>query len=118
MNEDDFWSLLEASKLIGQGDLSQQVELLQQKLEERSEREILDFDRLLDEQMSKSYTRDLWAAAYIINGGCSDDGFDYFRAWLVAQGREIFHQALNNPETLTESAEPGVESELLLYAAA
>jgi len=118
MNEDDFWSLLEACNLIGQGNLSQQVELVRQKLEERSEQEILDFDHLLEEQMSKSFTRDLWAAAYIINGGCSDDGFDYFRAWLVAQGREIFHQALNNPESLTEAAAPGVELELLLYAAA
>jgi len=25
-------------------------------------------------------------AAYIINGGCSDDGFEYFRRWLVLQG--------------------------------
>ena len=26
----------------------------------------------------------------VANGGCSDDGFDYFRGWLIAQGREVF----------------------------
>lgn len=35
-------------------------------------------------------------------GGCSDDGFDYFRGWLIAQGEEIFNKALKNPEFLAE----------------
>lgn len=34
------------------------------------------------------YRRDLWAAAYIIGGGCSDDSFIDFRAGLIAQGHE------------------------------
>ncbi|MEU1868262.1 DUF4240 domain-containing protein [Streptomyces gardneri] len=29
--------------------------------------------------MAASYQAPIWAAAYLINGGCSDDGFDYFR---------------------------------------
>jgi hypothetical protein len=32
--------------------------------------------------------RDQWGAAYLANGGCSDDGFDYFRGWLIGQGRK------------------------------
>lgn len=37
-----------------------------------------------------SYRQDLWAVAYTVLGGCSDDGFDYFRFWLVARGKEVF----------------------------
>lgn len=33
-------------------------------------------------------------------GGCSDDGFDYFLGWLVAQGKEVYHSTLENPEFL------------------
>ncbi|WP_202610450.1 DUF4240 domain-containing protein [Herbidospora solisilvae] len=27
-------------------------------------------------------------------------GFDYFRGWLIAQGRTVFHQALADPDSL------------------
>ncbi|MFE5591185.1 DUF4240 domain-containing protein [Streptomyces sp. NPDC056549] len=33
-------------------------------------------------------------AAYMVNGGCCDDGFDYFRGWLIAQGRNVFERAV------------------------
>ena len=39
--------------------------------------------------MDDSYRWDLWGAAYLANGGCSDDGFDYFRGWLIGQGRKV-----------------------------
>ncbi len=45
--------------------------------------------------------------AYIINGGCSDDGFDYFLGWLIAKGRKYFEAALVNPERAGDGAEPG-----------
>jgi TPR repeat protein len=118
MNENDFWSLISAAKTECPDDPNRLVAWLQHTLEKQSEPEIIDFDRRLHEQMARSYTRDLWAAAYIINGGCSDDGFDYFRAWLIAQGREAFQGALNDPETLLAVAEPEVELEPLLYVAA
>ena len=44
----------------------------------------------------------LWAVAYIVLGGCSDDGFDYFRFWLIAQGRKVFYNALENADTLCD----------------
>lgn len=55
-------------------------------------------------------------------GGCSDDSFDYFRAWLIYQGKDIFEAALTNPETLIPvfaQIEPGDVPELeeLLYIA-
>jgi hypothetical protein len=36
----------------------------------------------------------------VINGGASDDGFDYFRGWLIAQGRAVYEQALADPDSL------------------
>ena len=45
----------------------------------------------------------LWDAAYLINGGCSDDGFDYFRGWLVDQGRETFERCLAEMRRATSS---------------
>jgi hypothetical protein len=46
------------------------------------------------------YRYDLWAAAYLIGGGCSDDGFIDFRAGLIAQGRDWYHKAAASPDSL------------------
>lgn len=34
--------------------------------------------------------------------GCSDDGFIDFRAWLIAQGRDVYLSALADPDSLAE----------------
>lgn len=47
---------------------------------------------------AEAYRWDLWAVAYVMNGGCSDDGFDCFLGWLVGQGRERFSASLRYPE--------------------
>jgi Protein of unknown function (DUF4240) len=52
--------------------------------------------------MTASYRNSLWAATSLINGGYSDDGFEYFRGWLIAQGRKVFVQSVANPETLAD----------------
>ena len=36
--------------------------------------------------------------------GCSDDGFDYFRGWLIARGRQAFDQAVADPDALANLA--------------
>jgi hypothetical protein len=68
----------------------------------RAPEEIVAWSRHLDKVMAASFKEDLWAAAYLINGGCSDDGFDYFRGWLIAHGREIVARAVREPDSLAD----------------
>lgn len=44
----------------------------------------------------------LWDAASIMVEWCSDDGFIDFRAWLIAQGREVYLAALKDPDSLAD----------------
>jgi hypothetical protein len=81
------------------GDLDKQLAILRARLEELEAEEIVQFDRIFREYWAKAYTWDLWAAAYIIGGGCSDDGFMDFRGWLVSKGEEVFENALKDPES-------------------
>jgi hypothetical protein len=46
------------------------------------------------------YRWDAWAAAYLIGGGCSDDGFMDFRAGVIAQGRDWYQKAAGSPDSL------------------
>jgi Protein of unknown function (DUF4240) len=52
--------------------------------------------------MAESYHWDLWGAAYLLNFGSSDDGFDDFRGWLLAQGRAVWEAALRDPDGLAK----------------
>jgi hypothetical protein len=69
MNETIFWQLIAESQLAGGGNSEAQVAALQERLQTLPEPEIVEFDRLLHEQLDRSNHRDLWAAAYINNGG-------------------------------------------------
>ena len=115
MNVDSFWTLID--KCRGQSDECEELaNLVVKQLSALPQEEIAGFIRVFDELLDRAYLWDLWGAAYIINGGCSDDGFEYFRCWLIAQGRDTFERALADPESLAELAEPEVECEDLLYA--
>ncbi len=92
-------------------------------LARRDPKEIVEFGVYLDGLEVSAYRWDLWGAAYLINGGCSDDCFDYFQGWLVAQGRSTWDAALADPDSLAtimsrKVERSGVESEDMLGAAA
>ncbi|MGW0646577.1 MULTISPECIES: DUF4240 domain-containing protein [Streptomyces] len=49
-----------------------------------------------------AYRWPLWNAAYLIEGGCGDDGFMDFRDGLALLGRETFTRALADPDALAD----------------
>ncbi len=100
MNENIFWQIIKDSKLESKGNTYTQLEILQRKLKSLSPDEIVLFDKIFTKFYRQSYDWKLWGAAYLINGGCSDDGFSDFRAGLILQGEEVFNEALSNPESL------------------
>lgn len=79
--------------------------------------EIVAAQQILWDLMALSYRHPLWAAAYLINGGCSDDGFDYFRGWLLTQGEDVYMAAIASPDSLADlpavvtAAESGTDIE-------
>ncbi len=109
MEKERFWQLVDESRNQAQGDADEQIEVLRTILAELEPAEIVAFDRLFTEYWGRAYTWELWAAAYIIGGGCSDDGFMDFRGWLIAKGEKVYENALINPESLAEVVEDSDE---------
>lgn len=99
MTETEFWKLIAMAHRKGD-DLEEQLEWLIGQLSKKSVDDIIRFDVLFNRNYTKSYTSDLWAAAYIIMSGCSDDSFDYFRAWLLFLGKAPYEEAIRNPESM------------------
>lgn len=43
----------------------------------------------------------LWGAAYVLHGGASDDGFEYFQRWLISKGRDFFEAVVSDLDSLS-----------------
>ena len=118
MNRETFWQLIEDSRGASGGGCEDHAEALQALLAKLPSDEILAFDAEFDACLGESYRWDLWGVAYLINNGCSDDGFEYFRCWLIAQGREYFEGALRDAQRAADRAvRREAECESILYAA-
>ena len=97
MTKDEFWEHIRATRRL---DPDEHIERLATRVVTLPVEEILSFGRWWETFDAKAYTWKLWGAAYLVNGGCSDDGFDYFRWWLILQGRAAYEAALKNPDSL------------------
>ena len=103
MDEAQSWSIIEAGYVADDAGTSRDwLEALKRELLKLPAEKIVGFGHWFNEKVGVAYTIDVWGAAYLINGGCSDDGFHYFRCWLVGMGREVFEKAVADPDSLAD----------------
>ncbi|MEO1574330.1 MAG: DUF4240 domain-containing protein [Pseudomonadota bacterium] len=110
MDDTTFWTLIDDARRAAP-DIFDRPAALRNVLMKRTPEDVQAFQEAYIAHIYRAYTWPLWGAAYVIRGGCSDDGFDYFRDWLVSEGRAVYDNALANPETLVD-ADGGEEFEL------
>jgi hypothetical protein len=115
MTIDTFWQVIARSRSDVRRPsavvrMDRQAKRLKELLEAMPQAGRAQFARIFSELLDAAYRWDLWAAAHVLGGGCSDDGFSDFRSWLISMGRSVFESALKDPETLTDlQADPTVE---------
>jgi len=120
MNEDEFWNLIEKSRLAANYNYQKQINSLKTILLTLAPADIEKFDNTFTALLAATYDYKLWGAAFVINGGCSDDCFDYFRQYLIGNGKERFYKTIKDPETCVswmKSEEQGETWEGLQYSA-
>lgn len=103
INKESFWDLIhEAKNACGQ-DMDAMLACLKDRLVSMGPTQAQNFHDIIHvyEDLADKYG--LWDAAGIMKEyGCSDDGFIDFRAWLIAQGREVYFAALADPDSLAD----------------
>ena len=105
MDEDGYWKIVQDSLDESGGDLECQENCLVQSLEELPPLEIVGFRLRTDKLLYDTYTSEMWCAGYLMNGGCSDDMFEYFRLCPISRGRSVFEAAKSNPDSLVQVAD-------------
>ena len=94
MDKQAFWDLLEGlDPETAGGELAARLDALEAE-------DIAAFQHHFAEEHARAYTWPLWGAAYLMEGGCSDDGFEYFRYGLISRGRKVFESAIADPDSL------------------
>jgi hypothetical protein len=119
MEAQKFWSLIESAKQSAGALIEARPVALQRLLSPLSPAEIQAFQVRYESLLLEANQWSLWGAAYLMNGGCSDDCFKYFRDWLISEGKITFDVALADPDSL--AAQPKrdyFELESFGYAAA
>ena len=87
---------------VSRVDASKRLVFLEALLADANIEYLIEFDAAYDRQMQLAFTWRLWGAAYLINGGASTDGFEYFRSWLISMGRNVFTAAVLDPDSLAD----------------
>lgn len=115
---DRFWSLIESARARG-GECMSLSARVTDTLAKLPPAAIIEFNEELTARLAESYRWDLWAVASVANDGASDDGFDYFRGWLITRGRARFERAMRDAPLAVEGAPKGdaLECEDVLYVA-
>jgi hypothetical protein len=118
MDEGGFWDLIDGCRAAAGAtgdDVSSTYLTLVEKLSQRSIDDIHAFDVWWNKVIRDAYRWDIWGAAHLINNGASDDGFQYFREWLILRGQPTFRATIDNPDSLAEIVTGDQECEYECY---
>lgn len=99
IDEATFWVIVDSVK--GADDEAAYSRRLARELDALSNDQLVQFYVLYQAAMENANRGDLRAAGVLLNGGHgSDDGFEYFRNWLIAQGSAVYQLAVADPDSL------------------
>lgn len=109
MELDRFWALISESRREfdpdrENGNMDAQVAAIRKLLSDLPMEDVAAFSNAFSKLFHDAYNWDLWAAGYIIEGGCGDDGFTDFRYWLISMGRDVYENAMTDAESLADVA--------------
>jgi type IV secretory pathway VirB10-like protein len=105
MDETTFWRLVSETRRAAGDDTGTQSELLKERLAQLPPQAIVQFARIRARLDRLAYRWDLWAAASVIEDGCSDDCFRDFRGYVISLGPGPYRNALRNPDSLASVAQ-------------
>lgn len=117
---DHFWKVIdEARALHGNPDASLDADVLKKVLSKLSDDEVIGFMKEFYQALINLNNWPLWGAGFVVAGGMSDDGFHYFRSWIIGRGKDAYEMAMTNPDGLGPflGDDDELDNELLEYVA-
>jgi hypothetical protein len=108
LDEDLYWSIIDKS-LNNTKNQDNQEQFLIKEIGTLTPKQMIGFRLRTDKLLFDTYNSDMWCAGYLMNGGCSDDGFEYFRNWVISRGKDTYYKAKQNPDSLISEVDENAE---------
>lgn len=108
LDEVRYWEIIDKS-LKSTKNQDDQEQFLISEIKKLTPKEIIGFRLRTDYLLYKTYNSEMWCAGYIMNGGCSDDGFEYFRCWIISRGKDTYYKTIESPDYLINEVVKGAE---------
>ena len=102
MDQRTFWRIIDEFVSEDKLDAEYFYAEFAERLAEMSPAELLEFATAMREALNTAYSWDMMGAVQLITGGVTDEGFEAFCGWLMAQGSDVFRQAASHPDSLAE----------------
>lgn len=103
MDKQTFWKIIDdTNSSLGQTSRRKFLNGISEKLMNYTTKEINDWKNILDYYHGLAYRQELWAACAAMGTHYTDDGFAYFRVWLISKGHDVFMKAIHDPDSLAE----------------
>lgn len=99
LDETVFWNIVDLS-IKNTKNQDDKESFLVKEIEKLTPKQIIGFRLRTDKLLFDTYNSEMWCAGYIMNGGCSDDGFEYFRNWIISRGKDTYYKAKDNSDSL------------------
>lgn len=116
MDKEMFWEVIrEVNNRVDENDQQAVLEATRKKLMEFSAADIVIWHQIKGEYMDIAHRNDLWAACAATGTHYSDDGFVDFCSWLISKGREVYMQALKDPDSLADVEIPAEGADFEAY---
>ncbi|WP_100915001.1 DUF4240 domain-containing protein [Pseudoalteromonas spongiae] len=97
MNVEEFWEVIEEARCK-----NDPKGFLTAKLMKFNKAEIVAFQNTFSWLHFCVEKWDIWGAAYLVYGGCSDDSFADFRSNLIMLGETVYAAVLKNADSFAE----------------
>ncbi len=103
MKAEQFWEII-AEINAKAPDGSQEAMLRQAKkaLEKLTLEELIAYDQIFQVYHSASFRQYLLVASTALGATCSEESFMHFRSWLISRGKQVYMDALRDPQSLSK----------------
>lgn len=103
MTKEKFGEIIETiNGKVPNGNQKAMLQCAEEELGKLTLRELVAYQNIFNEYLNAARRQYLWAASAAVGAHCTDDGFVYFRSWLISRGNKAYMEALRDPETLAD----------------
>lgn len=106
MSTELFWQIIAEAQSSSE---SETILRIEDRVAKLSAKAIRDAAKTVQLHLQDAYRQDVWALAYLLQGGCSDDAFEEFRNWMILQGHAVFQDILTDPDAFDPARISGAD---------